>query len=67
MRPQILDDGHRLGTKLLFAMIRLVSQQPVMYVVKVAKYRADFYGKQMGEITHEAMRGNSEWSVAERR
>jgi alkylhydroperoxidase family enzyme len=66
MRLQILDSGHGFGTKALFALIRTVSRQPVLDVVKLVKYRADFYGGQMGAVTQEAMRGPSVWSVGDR-
>jgi hypothetical protein len=48
MRLRILDSGHGFGTKALFAVIRTVSRQPVLDVVKLVKYRADFYGEPMG-------------------
>jgi AhpD family alkylhydroperoxidase len=66
MRLRILDSGHGFGTKALFALIRTVSRQPVLDVVKLVKYRADFYGEPMGAVTHEAMRGPSSWSVGDR-
>jgi AhpD family alkylhydroperoxidase len=66
MRLEILDSGHSFGTKALLALIRTVSRQPVLDVVKLVKYRADFYGDPMGAVTQEAMRGPSEWSVADR-
>lgn len=66
MRLSILDNGHGFGTKALFALIRTVSRQPVLDVVKLVKYRADFYGAPMSKVTQEAMRGPSAWSVAER-
>jgi AhpD family alkylhydroperoxidase len=66
MRLRILDSGHSFGTKALFALIRTVSRQPVLDVVKLVKYRADFYGGPMGIVTQEAMRGSSAWSVADR-
>ena len=44
MRLEILDQGHRLRTKALLALIRLVSRQPVVDAVKLAFYRPDFYG-----------------------
>jgi AhpD family alkylhydroperoxidase len=66
MRLRILDNGHGFGTKALFAFIRTVSRQPVLDVVKLVKYRADFYGKLMSAVTHEAMRGPSTWSVGDR-
>lgn len=66
MRLRILDSGHSFGTKALFAFIEMVSRQPVLDVVKVVKYRSDFYGKPMSRLTQEAMRGPSAWSVADR-
>jgi uncharacterized peroxidase-related enzyme len=64
MRLTILDHGHRLRTKALLALIRLVSRQPVVDAVKLALYRPDFYGG--GDLTHEAMRGPSDWSIGDR-
>src|SRR6185437_7735418 len=66
MRLRILDSGHIIGTKALFAFIQMVSRQPVLDVVKVVSYRSDFYGKPMSRMTQEAMRGPSAWSVADR-
>jgi hypothetical protein len=66
MRLAILDSGHGWGTKALFALIRAVSRQPVPDVIKLVKYRADFYGRPMQGVTHEAMRGPSAWSVGDR-
>lgn len=66
MRLAILDSGHGVGTKALFAIIRAISRQPVLDVVKLVKYRADFYGGPMQRVTHEAMRGRSAWSVGDR-
>lgn len=64
MRLGILDRGHGLGTKALLGVIRLVSRQPVVDAVKLAFYRKDFYGA--GDLTHEAMRGPSDWSIGDR-
>ena len=66
MRLGILDSGHGFGTKVLFALIRAISRQPVLDAVKLVKYRADFYGAPMGRVTQEAMRGPSAWSVGDR-
>ena len=66
MRLQILDSGHGIGTKALFALIRTVSRQPVLDVVKLVKYRSDFYGGPMSAVTQEAMRGPSTWSIGDR-
>jgi alkylhydroperoxidase family enzyme len=64
MRLEILDRGHPLHTKALLGVIRLVSRQPVVDAVKLAFYRPDFYGA--GDLTHEAMRGPSAWSIGDR-
>lgn len=64
MRLSILDRGHPLRTRMLLALIRLVSRQPVVDAVKLALYRRDFYGG--GDLTHEAMRGPSDWSIGDR-
>ena len=66
MRLAILDRGHSLGTKILFLLIRAASRQPVLDVIKLVKYRSDFYGKPMQGVTQEAMRGPSAWPVADR-
>jgi hypothetical protein len=66
MRLAILDSGHGFGTKALFAIIRAISRQPVLDVIKLVKYRSDFYGGPMQRVTHEAMRGPSPWSVGDR-
>jgi uncharacterized peroxidase-related enzyme len=66
VRLAILDGGHRLGTKVLLALIRAGSRQPVPGPVKLVMYRPDFFGAYMKRVTHEAMRGPSAWSVADR-
>lgn len=66
MRPEVLNTGYRTGTKLLFAVIRLMSGRPLPNAAKVLFYRPDFYGARAKAFTHEAMRGPSAWSVAER-
>jgi uncharacterized peroxidase-related enzyme len=66
VRPDVLNDGYRIRTKLLFAVIRLVSRQPVPDAAKLVFYRPDFYGARAKQFTHDAMRGPSAWSVADR-
>jgi uncharacterized peroxidase-related enzyme len=66
VRLAILDSGHSLGTKALFAFIGAVSRQPVLDAVKGVKYRADFYGSPMSRVTQDVMRGPSAWSVGDR-
>jgi AhpD family alkylhydroperoxidase len=64
MRLDILDRGHRPHTKAIMALIRVFSGHPVVDAVKLAFYRPNFYGG--GPLTHEAMRGQSDWSVGDR-
>ena len=66
MRLAILDRWHDFGSKLLFGVIRLASRMPVLDVIKLVRYRPEFYGRPMATVTHEAMRGPSTWSVADR-
>jgi AhpD family alkylhydroperoxidase len=66
MRLTILDNGHGLGAKALFVLIRTVLRVPVPDAIKLNRYRPDFYGTPMREVTQEAMRGPSPWSVGDR-
>lgn len=66
MRLNILNNGYGFGTKILFKIIRIFSGRPLPDAAKIIFYRSDFYGNQMKKFTHEAMRGVSSWTVAER-
>ena len=66
MRLSVLDRGHTLATKALFAMIRLVGGYRVPDVVKTLRYRPEFFGGRMSALFQEVMRGPSEWSVGDR-
>ncbi|MDG4824578.1 alkylhydroperoxidase AhpD family core domain-containing protein [Asanoa sp. WMMD1127] len=66
MRLEILNSGYTRRAKALFAVIKLVTRQPVPDAAKLVFYRPDFYGDRAKEFTHEAMRGPSEWSVGDR-
>ncbi len=66
MRLTILDSGHRVGTKMLFALIRAMTRQATPEILKLVTYRADFLGLHLKQLTHEAMRGPSAWTVGER-
>ena len=66
MRLDILDTGHSFGSKALFVLIRVMSRHPVLDVVKLLKYRPDFFGAPINEVFQEAMRGPSEWSIGDR-
>ncbi len=66
MRPDVLNRGYSPSTKVLFALIRVFSRQPLPDAAKLVFYRPGFYGAQAKRFTHEAMRGASAWSVADR-
>jgi uncharacterized peroxidase-related enzyme len=66
MRLEILNSGYRPTTKALFALIRFFSGHPVPDAARLVFYRPDFYGDRAKQFTHEAMRGPSGWSVADR-
>jgi AhpD family alkylhydroperoxidase len=66
MRLAILDSGHTVPMKGLFAVMRAASRLPVPDAVKLNRYRPDFYGTPMRVLTQEAMRGPSAWSVGDR-
>jgi uncharacterized peroxidase-related enzyme len=66
MRLKILNSGYNFGTNVLFALIHLVSRQPVPDAARIVFYRPDFYGVPMKAFTHPAMRGPSAWSVGDR-
>ena len=65
MRLDVLDHGHPLKTKALFALIQLMSRHRAPDVVKTLRYRPEFFGGPMGEVFQEVMRGPSEWSIAD--
>jgi uncharacterized peroxidase-related enzyme len=64
VRLAILDHGHGIRAKAILVLIRVFSGHPVVDAVKLALYRPNFY--RGGGLTQEAMRGPSEWSVADR-
>ena len=66
MRLAVLDSGHKLPAKALFGFIRLVSRRPPPDVIKLLKYRPEFFGKQFSAMAHETLRGPSAWSIGER-
>ena len=66
MRPEVLNTGYKPGAKLLFRLIRMFSGQPLPDAAKLVFYRPQFYGDAAKKLTHEALRGPSAWSVADR-
>lgn len=66
MRLRVLDRGHPLRKKALFALIRVMSRHPVPDVIKTLTYRPEYFGGHMNPVFQEIMRGPSAWSVGER-
>ena len=66
MRLDVLDHGHPITTKALFAFIHLMSRHRAPDVVKTLKYRPEFFGARMSALFQEVMRGPSAWSVGDR-
>jgi uncharacterized peroxidase-related enzyme len=66
MRPDVLNRGYSPGTKLLFTLIQTFSGQRLPDAARLVFYRPSFYGGRAKKLTHEAMRGPSAWSVADR-
>ena len=63
MRLEILNTGHRLKHKAMFAVMKLMTRQRVPDVVKTLTYRPDFFGNPLNECFQLAMRGDSPWSI----
>jgi len=66
MRLDVLDHGHPIATKALFALIHLLSRHRAPDVVKTLKYRPAFFGSPISDLFQQVMRGPSEWSIGDR-
>ena len=66
MRLQAVARGRGIGTKAKFAMIRLMTGDPTLDVVKTLSFRPAYFGDPFNELAEEVMRGPSEWTVGER-
>jgi uncharacterized peroxidase-related enzyme len=66
MRLEVLNSDYNIGTRFLFAIIRLASRYSVPDAAKLVFYRSEFYGDLAKDLTHQAMRGPSAWSIADR-
>ena len=66
MRLDILNNGYKWGTKLLFGIIKMFSGYPLPDAARLVFYRPDFYGNPAKQFTQRVMRGPSAWSVGDR-
>ena len=66
MRLGAVRRGDRITTKLLYAIVRLVSGFRAPDVVRTLRYRRHRFGQWHSAHTHAVMRGPSEWTVGER-
>jgi hypothetical protein len=66
MRLKRVERGHRWPQKLKLRLVRLLSGMEPPDVLKTLLYRPEFLGRSLSELTQQAMRGPSEWSVGER-
>lgn len=66
MRLANVERGDSLKSKMMFAVVRVVSGFRVPDVVRTLMYRASFFGAAHSAHTQQVMRGDSEWTVGER-
>ena len=66
MRLRVVERGHRLPQKLIMGMIRVMSRQRVVDIIRTLLYRPRFFGRPISVWTQTVMRGPSPWSVWER-
>ena len=66
MRLDNVARGDRLSSRLLYAVVRVVSGFRVPDVARTLRYRRHVFGAHHSAHTQAVMRGPSEWSVGER-
>jgi hypothetical protein len=66
MRLGNVERGDRLASRLLYAIVRLISGFRAPDVVRTLQYRRAFFGAPHAAHTQAVMRGPSQWSIGER-
>ncbi len=66
MRLTQLQSGQALGARVMLAFIRLLQKGHVPDVLKLMKYRPDYFGEPFCILMQDLLRGPSDWSVGER-
>jgi hypothetical protein len=67
MRLDNVGKGHNLKYKLFLGLVRVLSGgEPAADVLKLLCYRPEMFGKRFCDLTHEALRGPSDWTPGER-
>jgi hypothetical protein len=66
MRLSILERGHRLRERLILRVVKLVSREEPVDVMKTLMYRPEYFGRPFNEYVQSTLRGPSDWSVGER-
>jgi hypothetical protein len=66
MRLRTVESGHEPGEAAVLEMIRTSSGREPVDVVKTLHYRPEIFGRPFSDTLDLAMRGESDWSPAER-
>jgi hypothetical protein len=66
MRLASIKRGANLKDRALYKFVLLVTKHPIPDVVRVLRYRPDFFGTPFNDLIQDVLRGPSEWSIGER-
>jgi hypothetical protein len=66
VRLRNVERGDSLSSRLLYAMVRMMSGFRTPDVARTMRYRKHLFGEPQSAHTQAVMRGPSEWSIGER-